>query len=741
MGKFRSSVLKVFAGKGKVDRSTEILQTSTSQSPQPIPRPSSTTSQPASQPTSQPTSDSSIQQPIHEVRDLVPGLGLWIEAKSQIEKDPIWKDSSDKYANALFSIGDPSYGRDQTSKDVVKVVTGAIETLKETNKSDPWFIPLPGGRRVSFDHVLSKMAESVKVMATLGGSLAPLDSTQGAGIACACLKVFAQAVIDGKATRELVADQEPIVHIISYCASIERYYLCTENPSVVDANVLRRLRKSLVDLYVKVLHYQLRVYQYFTDGKLKHAIQSFIPSEFKDLADEVQKQRKVVDDMVREVDMRSSKEYRAKLENLHEPIMKIGSQLQTMATRDKRRHVLDWVSGILPEGSNAKFNMAKPINGTCKWLLTEPEYEKWRGGSTPSFFWLKGKMGAGKTHLTTAVITDIQDRTSHDYVEPVAFYYCDKANGNVEARCEADAIIKSILRQVLSEGSELPESILDIYDKQNERRTDLDAKDAMNILTKAIKTYQQTHVVIDALDELNPNDCDILFHYFKEILRQPDMPIKIFVSSRANMTHIEFQANWLKRDFSMLSVDIHSRNQKDIELFVDQKLEEALEHLSFKGRLSKEDIKDELCNKAGGMFRWVELSIGYLRRSVTMKDFFKRLKAMPKELNELYKVDYRELRDTLDTAAELLDISLRWLMYAQSSQVRKTATFLDIVGSEYEDVVDKDTILVRELHSHHDIPSNDVEFLTYTVDEIGSMSEPDRLERKNRRIQLRSPVG
>lgn len=76
-----------------------------------------------------------------------------------------------------------------------------------------------------------------------------------------------------------------------------------------------------------------------------------------------------------------------------------------------------------------------------------------------------------------------------------------------------------------------------------------------------------------------------------------------------------------------------------------------------------------------------------------MKDFYKRLKAMPKELNELYKVDYRELRDTLDTAAELLDISLRWLMYAQSDQVRKTATFLDIVGSEYEDVVDKDTIL------------------------------------------------
>lgn len=71
--------------------------------------------------------------------------------------------------------------------------------------------------------------------------------------------------------------------------------------------------------------------------------------------------------------------------------MKIGSQLQTMAMRDKRRRVLDWISGILPEGSNAKFSRAKPINGTCQWLLTEPEYEKWRDGSNPGFFWLKGK--------------------------------------------------------------------------------------------------------------------------------------------------------------------------------------------------------------------------------------------------------------------------------------------------------------------------------------------------------------
>ncbi|KAI1449308.1 hypothetical protein F5Y02DRAFT_205795 [Annulohypoxylon stygium] len=184
MGKFRSSVLKVFAGKGKVDRSAENLQTNASQSLQPAPRPLPTTSQP--------TSDSAVQPPTHEARDPLPGIDLWIEAKAQVENDPTWRDSSDKYANALSLIGDPSHGRDQTSKDVVEVVTGAIETLKETNKSDPWFIPLPGGRRVSFDHVLSKMAESVKVIATVGGSFAPLDSTQSVGIARGFLKVFAQ---------------------------------------------------------------------------------------------------------------------------------------------------------------------------------------------------------------------------------------------------------------------------------------------------------------------------------------------------------------------------------------------------------------------------------------------------------------------------------------------------------------------------------------------------------------------
>ncbi|KAI2468443.1 hypothetical protein F4781DRAFT_432419 [Annulohypoxylon bovei var. microspora] len=638
-------------------------------------------------------------EPIPEIEATPPKrLDLWLEAKVQVENDPSWKDDSEKYAIALSSIGEPN--RSGSSRDPVDAVTMVIKTLKEKNESDPWLIPLPGGKKVSFDRILSKIAESVKVIATLGGSLAGLDSTQSIGVICGFLKVFAQAVIDGRATRELVADQEPIIHIVRYYAEVEQCYFGTDASSTGAAEE-PWLQTGLVELYASVLHYQLRVYQYYTEGKLKLVAKSFLPSELKGLTDKVQKKKAIVDDLVREANLRRNVKDRTKLEAMlyknKLSAIKIGTQLQQWRMQEKRRHVLDWVSEILPEGNSTKFNKTKLVDGTCQWLLTNPEFKKWRKEPDPDLFWLKGKMGAGKTHLVTAVILDIQKRISHEYVEPVLFYYSDHANRNIKATSEADIMINAILRHILSQEPELPQSILEKYDTQKERRMDLDVNDAIKIFAEVARNYPQVNVVLDALDELKPDDCNMLFRHLRGMLKEVNIPLKIFISSRTNISHIEKNAASLQNKVNISSVDIRSLNQKDIELFVEQKLGEALEYLTFTEQIvtdDKEDIKKELCNKAGGMFRWAELSIEYLARSKTRKKFFSRLKSIPDELNELYSSMYQELTGS---EGELLVITLRWLMYSRGYHIRRTDVFLDAIGSEYEDKVNKDTDVCRSL--------------------------------------------
>ncbi|OTA65285.1 hypothetical protein K449DRAFT_265472 [Hypoxylon sp. EC38] len=144
------------------------------------------------------------------------------------------------------------------------------------------------------------------------------------------------------------------------------------------------------------------------------------------------------------------------------------------------------------------------------------------------------------------------------------------------------------------------------------------------------------------------------------------------------------------------SVNIHSLNQNDIEIFVEDKLSETLEGLPFNEEIESNDIEDirmQLCWKAEGMFRWVELSIDYLALSLTRVGLFKRLESIPDELNAFYETIYQELWDRAKFESDLLVITLRWLMYAKNSQIRKTAAFLGAVENEYKSKVDKRTIL------------------------------------------------
>ncbi|KAI1411672.1 hypothetical protein F5Y13DRAFT_200661 [Hypoxylon sp. FL1857] len=641
---------------------------------------------------SQSAHDSISPQSVTCTQDAPPiKLDLWLEARHQVEDDPKWKDSAKEYADALSSIRETNdHG---AHINAVDAITGPLEILKKENEANTWIIPLLGGKKVAFHNVLSKIAENVKFFATLGVSLAELDPTHGAKAAFGLLKIFAQVVIDGEDTRKLVADQEPIIHIVSHYAVVEQFYLHTEEPE-------DRLQKGLVQLYVEVLHYQIRVYQYYREGIMKHTIQSFTPSELKTLIDEIEKKKKAVDNLIQEAMTRRSEEDRKRLKTillqLETPVIRIGSQLNQWRMEDSRKEILRWVSNSLPEGRNTIFDKARPLNGTCQWLITDLAYKNWREGPKSGVFWLKGKMGSGKTHLVTAVIEDIRSRISDEDIEPVLFYYCDHANINIEAN--AAVIINSILRQMLAEGPELPVSLINKHSEQQERRDDLYVGDAVKIFTEVARGYARTYIIIDGTDELNERDCDKLFDHLQEIASQSNSGrthnlLKIFISSRTNISHIERNIDSLREQINATCIDIDSLNQSDIELFVEKRLIETLGGLTFTNQIEAEEkanIRRQLCSEAKGMFRWVELSIEYLSQSKTRKTLFNRLKTIPDGLNELYETMYQELARC---ESELLIITLRLLMYAQGNKVRKTVPFLSIIENEFEERVNKETIL------------------------------------------------
>ncbi|KIK64475.1 hypothetical protein GYMLUDRAFT_414853 [Collybiopsis luxurians FD-317 M1] len=65
----------------------------------------------------------------------------------------------------------------------------------------------------------------------------------------------------------------------------------------------------------------------------------------------------------------------------------------TVTTRDEVRDIRDWLQA--PDCSANRADAAnKKAEGTGQWILSHPEYQKWKG--QPSILWIQGKAGSGK---------------------------------------------------------------------------------------------------------------------------------------------------------------------------------------------------------------------------------------------------------------------------------------------------------------------------------------------------------
>lgn len=114
------------------------------------------------------------------------------------------------------------------------------------------------------------------------------------------------------------------------------------------------------------------------------------------------------------------------------------------------------------------------------------------------------------------------------------------------------------------------------------------------LLTSLIEIYPQTTMVIDALDEIDDDQREVLLEALNKVVQSSPTRVKVFVSSRNDQ---DIQA--LKRD----SIDAIG-NKTDIENFVQREvtvlIEKRWKHLKDKNALT-EEIMSALIDKADGM--------------------------------------------------------------------------------------------------------------------------------------------
>ncbi|KAF9034958.1 hypothetical protein BDP27DRAFT_827359 [Rhodocollybia butyracea] len=156
--------------------------------------------------------------------------------------------------------------------------------------------------------------------------------------------------------------------------------------------------------------------------------------------------------------------------------------------------IRDWLN---PPDTSVNFNAAseKHTPGTGQWLLSDPTYLKWKNGEI-HLLWIQGKVGSGKTVLSTTIIDDIKQTQS-----TVCFYYFDNRDNSGAKAKNYRGFLLSILFQMAICQDKLHPALHSLYKNCKNGSMQASLKDLESALAEVVRDMQSVYIILDAMDD------------------------------------------------------------------------------------------------------------------------------------------------------------------------------------------------------------------------------------------------
>lgn len=183
------------------------------------------------------------------------------------------------------------------------------------------------------------------------------------------------------------------------------------------------------------------------------------------------------------------------------------------------------------------------------------------------------------------------------------YFYCQRNSAEPE-RSNPEAILGSLVRQMscLRPGGALLQPVLELYDarkKEGFAAGSLSSDECTALILEMTKDRLMTTIVIDALDECDPDKRDVLLEALSRIVTDSTGLVKLFISSRDDqdiVLHLGKGPN--------LKIQA-SHNQSDIARYVNNEVDKVIHSSKWRSSKVDEKLKQEiklaLTDKAQGM--------------------------------------------------------------------------------------------------------------------------------------------
>ncbi|CUS12882.1 unnamed protein product, partial [Tuber aestivum] len=313
-----------------------------------------------------------------------------------------------------------------------------------------------------------------------------------------------------------------------------------------------------------------------------------------------------------------------------------------------------WLNVVDPT-SNYSTALALREPGTGSWLLQGREYMNWKGGRG-GVLWLHGIPGCGKSVLSATAIEDVENVCKSNDDHALAYFYftfSDSEKQNLEN------MLLSIIGQLPKRPSELglPAEVVDMYNSTGAIRKSAGTKALKDVLSRIIKGFKKTFIILDALDEFPKAMRGSLLSWIGELRADhAEGSLSILVTSRPEGDIVGSLERLDPFTISLQSSTI----DPDIRAYVRNSLAGKDGFQQFTQGI-KSEIEEKLVSGSQGMFRWVDCVLRVVEECITPTSVRDALRELPKDLDSIYE----RILDTIpEKQKEYIRRAMNWLAFS-----------------------------------------------------------------------------
>ncbi|KAF8246975.1 hypothetical protein K440DRAFT_661713 [Wilcoxina mikolae CBS 423.85] len=580
--------------------SGKTLTRATSHSP--LPKPTSTSAYGAT-----PTYEDNIMSRADDIRTMAASTSISEIPLNETNKSPVFTKSTSLWEKAWHKLSTSKILSEKDKSLFVLHSTSAeinhldyLEELLDATKASRDLCQKNrlvfefGKKSIVVSEVTDKLVSWIEKFKAVGDTIVQFDPTHAALPWAAVRFILQIAVNNQESMSAVLIGLEHIGKLLVRCTVYEELYLLP-NPKTLNH---QSLEDCFIDLYIVALEFSSKfeaasrkdTAQYEPSGLYQKipadhglaAVRMFsglfnvdgkqaILDSMKEHESRLEKEIKTAEAEMRQ-DERSS--LKAILEDLEKPISKIDANVQALfdfSQEHQLGEILKWISSIeyKKHHENAKAGL---LPNTGEWLFSNQKYVA--GGRTvlPAFFGCTASVHS-KLILCSCQVIDTLLKSSQDGAhgwagEIVVYFYC---NRNEHERRDPTRIAQTIVKQLsLQFHGGLPNQIVEEYNKRSKDGFSAGSfrfDECQALINSLLGLYRRTTIVIDALDESNPEERENLLEGLKTLINSSPRVVKIFVSSRDDQD-IALELRGVPNMY-IRATD----NQDDIERFITRELE------------------------------------------------------------------------------------------------------------------------------------------------------------------------